>query len=115
MFGDNRTEPQIAYWVPKFIMYRGNIYFSETRDMSPEILALARSQDLIEWKNFIEGRISKSFYEIQSCYLADAQSYMNGHDWTQKFISKILQITHSQWIYKNISFHDEEMGYLRRK
>ena len=55
------------------------------------------------------------FYEFQSYYLADAQSYMNGQDWTKGFISKIFQITHSQWIYINISFHDEEVGYLRRK
>ena len=96
-------------------MYRGNVKFAEMGDMSPEILALARSRDLIGWQNFMEGSISKSFYEIQSCYLADAQSYMNGYDWTKKFISKILQITHSQWIYRNMSFHNEEVGYRRQK
>ena len=115
MFADNRTEPQIAYWVPKFIMYRGNKKFSEMGDMSPEIIALAESQDLIGWRNFMEGRISKSFYTIQSWYLSDSQSYMNGQDWTKKFISKILQITHSQWIFRNISLHDENLGDLRRK
>ncbi len=31
------------------------------------------------------------------------------------FISKILQITHSQWIYQNISLHDKKHGYLRNK
>ena len=83
-------------------------------EMSPEIMALAESQDLIGWRNFMEGRISKSFYTIQSWYLSDSQSYMNGQDWTKKFISKILQISHSQWIFRNISFHDEKLGYLRR-
>ena len=63
----------------------------------------------------MKGMISRSFYEIQSYYLADAQSYTNGHDWTKAYISKILQITHSQWIYRNISFHEEELGHLRRK
>ena len=38
---------------------------------------------------------------------------MNGQDWTKKFISKILQISHSQWIFRNISFHDEKLGYRR--
>ena len=40
---------------------------------------------------------------------------MNGHDWTSKFVSKMLQITNSQWICRNTSLHDEEIGYLRRK
>ena len=95
LFADGRTEPQIAYWVPKFIMYGGNVTFAEMGDMSPEILVLARSQDLNKRRNFMEGRILKYFCEIQSYYLADAQSYKNGHDWTKAFISKILQITHS--------------------
>jgi hypothetical protein len=31
------------------------------------------------------------------------------------FISKILQITHSQWIHQNISLHDKKHCYLRNK
>jgi hypothetical protein len=34
-----------------------------------------------------------------------------GH-WTNQFISKLLQITHSQWIYQNISLHSRQHGYL---
>ena len=40
---------------------------------------------------------------------------MNEHDWTTTFSSLFLQITHLQWIFRNIYFHDEEVGYLRRK
>ena len=55
------------------------------------------------------------FYEIQSFHLAMSSSYLNGEDWTKQFISKILQITHSQWIFRNISFHDRKNGYIRNK
>jgi hypothetical protein len=44
-----------------------------------------------------------------------SSSYLNGEDWTKQFISKLLQITHSQWIYHNISLHDRHHGYLHRK
>ena len=44
-----------------------------------------------------------------------SSSYLNEEDWTKQFISKILQITHSQWIFRNISFHDRKNGYLRNK
>ena len=55
------------------------------------------------------------FYEIQCFHLAMSSSYLNGEDWTKQFISKILQITHSQWIFRNISFHDRKNDYLRNK
>jgi hypothetical protein len=44
-----------------------------------------------------------------------SSSYLNGEDWTKQFISKLLQITHSQWIYQNISPHDRQHGYLHTK
>ncbi len=44
-----------------------------------------------------------------------SSSYLNGSDWTKHFITKILQITHSQWIYQNISLHDKRHGYLHHK
>ncbi len=44
-----------------------------------------------------------------------SSSYLNGEDWTKQFIYKLLQITHSQWIFWNISLHDKMHGYIRNK
>jgi hypothetical protein len=44
-----------------------------------------------------------------------SSSYLNGEDWTKQFISKILQIMHSQWIFQNISLHNRMHGYLHNK
>jgi hypothetical protein len=52
------------------------------------------------------------FYAIQSFHLTMLSSYLNREDWTKQFISKLLQISHSQWIYQNISLHDRRHGYL---
>ncbi len=41
--------------------------------------------------------------------------YLNGADWTKHFIPKILQLTHSQWIYCNISLNNKRRGYLWNK
>ncbi len=41
--------------------------------------------------------------------------FLNGTDWTKQFITKILQITHSQWIYQNILLHNKCLGYLHHK
>ena len=44
-----------------------------------------------------------------------SSSYLDGKDWTNQFISKILQIRHLQWIFRNISLKDRKHGYLHTK
>ena len=63
----------------------------------------------------MEGRVFKHFYKMQSIHLAFGSTYLNGEDWVKKTISQVLQITHSQWIYRNFSLHDKRRGYLRRQ
>ena len=94
---------------------RGSKPLSEMGFMSPQFKALVISQDIIGWREFTEGRILTHFYAIQSFHLAMSSSYLNGEEWTKQFISKILQITQSQWIFRNKSFHDRKNGYLRNK
>jgi hypothetical protein len=115
MSRDDQTDPEILYWIPKYILMRGDRPLSAMGFMSPQFRALAASQDLIGWREFTEGHISTHFYAIQSFHLAMSSSYPNGEDWTKQFISKLLQITHSQWILRNFSLHDKIHGYLRNK
>ena len=63
--------------------------------MFPHMKALAKSQDIIGYCNFMEGYISTHFYTIQSFHLAMSSSYLNGTDWAKQFISKLLHVTHS--------------------
>ena len=115
MSQDDQTDPEILYWIPKYILMRGDIPLLAMGSMSPQFKALATSQDLIGWRDFTVGHISTHFYAIQSFHLAMSSSYLNGKDWIRQFISRILQLTHSQWIFRNISFHDKTNGFLRNK
>ena len=83
--------------------------------MSPDVQVLAEEQDLIGWRNFKEGRVSKSFCEIQGVHLTDVACHLNGRDWMKGFLSRLLQLTHSQWLYRNITLHDKAGGSLRRQ
>jgi hypothetical protein len=94
---------------------RGNKTFASLGTMSPRMRALARSQNKIGWRNFMEGCISTPFYFIQHYHLTLLGSYLNGADWTKSLISKLLLITHSQWIYRNFTLHDKLCGYLHNK
>jgi hypothetical protein len=99
MSQENKTDPEILYWIPKYILMRGDKSLTMMGFMSPQFKALANSQDLIGWRVFTKGHISAHFYAIQTFHLAMSSSYLNKEDWTKQFISKILQIMHSQWIF----------------
>jgi hypothetical protein len=63
----------------------------------------------------MEGCFSTHFYFIQHYHLALSGSYLNGSNWTKSLISKLLHITHSQWIYHNFTLHYKLCGYLHNK
>jgi hypothetical protein len=94
---------------------RGNKPFASLGGMSLRMKALVISQDKIGWQNFMEGCISTHFYFIQHYHLALSGSYLNGSDWTKSLISKLLHITHLQWIYRNFTLHNTICGYLHKK
>jgi hypothetical protein len=96
---DSRTDPELIYWIPKYILMRNNKPFPQLGYMSKQMRVLAESQDKLEWRFFREGYISSHFYIIQHFHLSISISYLNGSDWTKQFILKILQLNHSQWIY----------------
>ena len=47
MSKDNITNPEIWYWIPKYIIMRGCKSLAEMGFMSPQFKALAISQDII--------------------------------------------------------------------
>ncbi len=112
---DGTTHPELLCWIPKYILMRNDKPFSQLGHMSPRMHSLTESQDKIGWRNFTKGYISTHFCEIQNFHLTMTSSYLNGTDWTKQFISKILQITHLQWIYSNILLHNKSQGYIRNK
>ncbi len=63
----------------------------------------------------MEGCISTHFYFIQHSHLALSGSYLNGSNWIKSLISKLLHITHLQWIYRNFTLHDKLCGYLHKE
>jgi hypothetical protein len=112
---DSRTDPELIYWIPKIILMHDDKPFSQLGYMSDKMRALAASQEKNGWQNFTEGYISWHFYNIQRFHLLMSNNILNSSDWTKQLITKILQITHSQWIYRNISLHDKRQGYLHTK
>mgnify|MGYP001050686269 CR=1 FL=1 len=58
MSPDDQTDPEIQYWIPKYILMRGDRPLSAMGVMSIQFKVLVASQDLIGWREFTEGQIS---------------------------------------------------------
>ena len=63
----------------------------------------------------MEGRVCLKIADIQQVHLSSSDSLLNTDMWMRTFISKLLHISHSQWILRNFMLHDNAAGYLRLK
>ena len=104
----NQKENWHTYWIPKYVLMRGTKNLAEMGCMSPQMTSLAKSQDIIGWKNFVERRILRHFFDIQNECLILGNHRIDAEQWIKQFISKILHITHSQWIFRNFTLHDKQ-------
>lgn len=112
---NDNTHPELAYWIPKYIGCRGTVLFADLGPMSPAMMKVATSQDTIGWRNFMEGRVSKHIMLLQRRHLLESSSRLTTTSWMKQFISRVLHITHSQWLFRNFMLHDNNAGYLKLK
>ena len=84
-------------------------------NLSAEMRRAALRQDLIPWTSFMEGKVSKEILALQRRTLLHSPSPLSIADWSKQLISRILHISHAQWIFCNVSLHDRREGYLRAK
>ena len=69
-------------------------------------------QDRIGWDLFIMGMVSKDLVEVQRTYLLQQHSSQQASSWISGLITQLLQVTHSQWIYRCVLVHDSTTGTL---
>ena len=67
---------------------------------------LEQSQDFIGWNRFMEGMISKEITGIQKLYLALSSYHLSIERWMIGLITKLLEVTHEQLLYRNANVHD---------
>jgi hypothetical protein len=117
----DHTHPDIAFWVPRYLKARNRVLFQDLPSyaparamvrMSSQMRAIAIGQDSIGWMHFLEGKITGHFLGMQRLYLRTTRCKINADGWVKGFISKILAISHTQWIFRNITLHDQQHGHL---
>jgi hypothetical protein len=73
---------------------------------------LARSQDIIGWDLFMMGMVLRKTAEVQSTHFLQHHHSRPVSKWISGIITQLLQITHSQWIYRCILVHNRSTGTL---
>jgi hypothetical protein len=70
------------------------------------------SQDVIGWDNFVMGMVSSKLIPIQSDFLLHSKSSSRAMHWISGLSTQLLQVTHSQWIYRCVLVHNRTTGML---
>ena len=65
----------------------------------------------------MEGMVSKEAVQIQSDWVDIGGSSLTTDNWTKGLTPKIVEVTHGQWLYRNMQVHDTVYGSeaLQRK
>ncbi len=60
----------------------------------------------------MEGMISKEIMGIQQQHYALSGSRLSLERWSSGLITRLLEITHGQWVYQNFIVHDPVSGTI---
>jgi hypothetical protein len=65
----------------------------------------------------MEGMISRELVELQKYAVTESVSRMSVETWAKELVIKLLEVSHGQWLYRNVVLHDRTAGDLvsRRK
>jgi hypothetical protein len=69
-------------------------------------------QDVIGWDVIVTGMVSAKLLPIQSAFLHSSRSSSNATWWIAGLITQLLQVTHTQWIYRCVLVHDRTTGTI---
>jgi hypothetical protein len=105
------TNPDLLDCIAEYAYSRGGRSMTEIcYGLGEEYQEMARDQDIIGWRWFMEGMMCKRMQEIQRTYHIRKGSCVSPEHWAQVLILKLLEATHKQWIYRNIQIHDTVAG-----
>jgi hypothetical protein len=112
---EHGTDPTLRKCLIKYAHGRGGKTMSEIVGWRRGALrTLADSMDLIGWRRFMEGMISKEIVAIQSKAEVDGRCKMTFDNWSAGLVTKLLEVTHGQWLYRNVHVHDIFTGERAR-
>ena len=109
------TCPDLLESLETYLTRKGEVTFADTTTLKPHLEAIGRAQDRIAWLHFMEGKISHEMISHQALYYLDEGSIRTADSWAKQLITRLLQITHGPWIYRNVMVHGKKEDVLSTK
>ncbi len=110
---DTDMDQELADCIVEYVQRRGQETMEEIiQEVPRRFNAMGQSQDRIGWRRFLEGMISKEITGFQQQYYVLNGSKMSLEKWSLGLITRLLEITHGQWVYCNFIVHDPVSGTI---
>jgi len=105
------TDPILRSCLVDYARGRGSLTMEEiTWCHGAAFRRLGRSQDKIGWRRFMEGMISREAVSLQEASVANVGGATATAKWARGLVTKLLETTHGQWLYRNVHVHDTMSG-----
>jgi hypothetical protein len=111
----NNTDPDLRDCIYEYATGRGMLSIEAIcikYDYTDRYKTMARSQDSIGWRRFMEGMVCKEIRVIQSSYSSGTGLRCNTANWGRDLVTRLLEVTHGQWLYRSVQVHDRISGTL---
>ncbi len=105
------TDPDLMDCIAEYAYSRGGRTMLEIcNGLGEAFQMMARDQDEIGWRRFMEGMICAKMRHIQREYHRSEGTATSPEQWAKGVVLKLLEATHRQWIYRNVQIHDDVVG-----
>jgi hypothetical protein len=95
------TDPVLHECIVEYARVRGQQAMMDIcRGMDFQYTKMAVKQDAIGWRRFMERMVCRSIRGIQETYTTMEGSNLSPTQWTIGVITKLLEATHGQWLYR---------------
>ena len=110
------TDWELSELIVRFVEGRGGRSMDECGvNLHPALRRFAVAQDLIGWRRFMEGMVANELVEFVRLYGVGDMCKLEAEIWVERLIIKLLEVTHGQWIFRNLMVHDSVSGALVTK
>jgi hypothetical protein len=111
----NNMDPDLRECIYEYSMGQGRVLMEEIcmdNDYDESFRAMARVQDSIGWQRFIEVMVCKEIRAIQCTHSSVTGLRCNTERWGRDLVTRLLEVTYGQCLYRNVQVHDRTMGTL---
>ena len=96
----------VAATIEIYLLARGMVTMSScVHGNNADLLTAASVSNFLGWDSFIKGRIVTQWQTVATPFLLRRSSVLLPSFWGRKLITKLHNIIHKQWIYRNSVIH----------